>query len=108
MLISRRGERFWQAQVVHLVVMLLAFALGTPVRGQTSDITAPILQSFQLDPTSVDVSTASRVIGVTTRFTDDLSGTSLVLVTFRGPTGVLLWVQPPRTAGTPLDGRTHR
>ena len=69
-------------QTTHLVVDTNGyFASGS------SDVRAPVLASLAVSPTSVNTDAAERVVTVTARVTDDLSGVAVTNVLFRSPSG---------------------
>ena len=81
-----------------------AFADHLPVDSDP-DTTAPVLESFAISPTSVDVRNGSTAtITATARITDDKSGVAQVLVVYRSPSGanrIFISFSPGnRTSGT--------
>jgi hypothetical protein len=57
------------------------------VQSTPSDMTAPTLINFEINPSSIDVSTSGKTITVTTAVADDLSGVSFGCFVFVSPNG---------------------
>jgi hypothetical protein len=80
---------------------------------QTSagDVTAPVVKSLSVSPSSINTSAGSAEVTVSGRVTDDLSGTSNLQISFRGPNGTSHSVtigigdsgSECNAVGTPLD-----
>jgi hypothetical protein len=88
-----------------MLAALLLLTTATPMSAQTSDGKPPSLEAFSINPTTVDVSGGPQTINFAARITDDLSGASSVLITFRSPTtGQFLQQFIPRVSGNGLDG----
>ena len=105
----RRGMP--HASIVLLSRLFLPVALGCtlalPARGQTSDVTPPVVQSFSFSPSTIDVTGGPGSVTVALRLTDDIAGvgtTAQVVVTFTAPNGVTQFTRPSRVSGTALDG----
>ena len=70
----------------------------------TCDSTAPVVESVSA-PSSVDTSASDQVVTVQAHVTDDLSGTSCVFITLRGPNAQLIQNGcATQTSGTDLNG----
>ena len=81
-----------------------AYAHHLPVNTDP-DTTAPVLESFAIAPTAVDVRDGSTAtITATAHITDDKSGVNQVMVSYRSPSGagwIYVWYGPGnRTSGT--------
>ena len=53
----------------------------------TQDTTPPALQDFSFSPTAIDTTSGEQVVTVTAHATDDLSGVSVIYVSFLSPSG---------------------
>src|ERR1035437_3412717 len=90
-----------------LLGVLIAVALTTSSKAQISDTTPPTLVGVvSISPNSVDVSTGTKSVNVTTHVTDDLSGVSSVCQRFTSPSGKQQTLSScsSRVSGTALDG----
>ena len=90
-----------------LVGILIAVAVASSGKAQTSDTAPPVLVGVvSISPNSVDVSAGTKVVNVTTHVTDDLSGVSFVCLQFTSPSGQqhTLSTCSGRGSGTALDG----
>ncbi len=72
------------------------------------DTTGPVLETFEITPTSVDVRVTSATITVTAGITDDKSGMDQLFLSYRSPSGtdnIFIFMSPfHRISGTPHVG----
>ncbi len=68
-------------------VAILTAAIQGEVPAQVQDLTPPVLASFNINPSAIDVSTSSQNVTFTLRITDQLSGFQFGVFDFISPSG---------------------
>ena len=79
-------------QFSQLCIVVVCILIGSTVRpptvcAQGQDTTPPALQDFSFSPTAIDTTSGEQVVTVTAHATDDLSGVSVIYVSFLSPSG---------------------
>jgi hypothetical protein len=110
---SRLGRAARPRRLLLSALALVLFGIGIssayadhlPVDSDP-DTTAPILESFAISPTSVDVRVSDATITATARITDDKSGVERVFVNYQSPSGansILVFF----SSGNRISGSEH-
>src|SRR4051794_27775195 len=86
-----------------VVALAACLALSSPTPA-AQDTTPPDASAVGFPPTTIDVTAAARVVTVTARLTDDLSGVSAGLVTFTSPSGAEVTAGFVKVSGNGKDG----
>ena len=100
----RLEDTFQSRQVTTADVAALSGPTTITVTSANADVTPPVLASFALSPTTIDVSTTAATVAATMRVTDSGSGTQQIVLSFQSPIGTVQSCFPTLTSGTRNDG----